>query len=116
MNEYLFLFRGGDTKQMEWSAESSQAYMQRWMDWMQNLAEQGKLTGAQPLASTGKQIKGTKKVVTDGPFIEGKEMVGGYLLCKSDSYDQALSDAMGCPILEFDDGVVEVREISALKM
>ena len=112
MKEYLFLFRGGD---MPESPEASQAHMQRWMQWMGELGNQGKFVGAQPLNKEGKQVKGSKKTVTDGPFMEGKEMVGGYLMCKADSYDDALEIAKGCPILEFDDGKVEIRQIQELK-
>lgn len=82
---------------------------------MGGLAEQGIFGGAQPLDGTGKQVTGTKKVLTDGPFMEGKEMVGGYLICKADTYNEAVSIANGCPILEFDDGMVEVREIKRLE-
>ena len=53
------------------------------MQWMGALTEQGKFVGAQPLNEVGKVVTGTKKVVTDGPFAEGKEMVGGYLICKA---------------------------------
>ena len=117
MKEYLFLFRGGDGRaEMQQSPEAAQAHMQKWMEWMGWLSEQGKFGGAQPLISTGKQVKGTKKVVTDGPFMEGKEMVGGYLVCKADTYEEAVEMAKGCPILEFEDGIVEVREIQELKM
>ena len=90
--------------------------MQKWMLWMRDLADKDLLLGAQPLDTTGKQITGNKKVITDGPFMEGKEMVGGYLMCKANSYDEALEIAKGCPILEFDDGNVEVRQIDELRM
>ena len=90
--------------------------MQKWMQWMGDLTQQGKFIGAQPLDQTGKQVTGNKRVVTDGPFMEGKEMVGGYLMCKAGTYDEAVEIAKGCPILEFDDGIVEVREIQELKM
>ena len=113
MKEYLFLFRGGNVPQ---SPEEGQAHMQRWMQWMEGLGKQGKFAGAQPLNKTGKQVTGTKKLVTDGPYMEGKEMVGGYLICKADSYDEAIEISKGCPILEFDSGIVEVREIQELKM
>ncbi len=82
---------------------------------MGGLAEQGIFGGAQPLTAEGKVIKGNKKVVTDGPFMEGKEMVGGYLICKADTYDKAVEIANECPILVFDDGMVEVREIKRLE-
>jgi len=115
MKEYLFLFRGGDAHDMDPSLEASQVHMQKWMVWMGGLAEQGKLGGAQPLRQSGMQVTGPKKVVTDGPFMEGKEMVGGYLMCKADTYEEAVEIAKGCPILEYEDGIVEVREIQELK-
>jgi hypothetical protein len=116
MKEYLFLFRGGDGATLQQSPEKWQAHMQQWMQWMGGLQQKGQLVSAQPLNQTGKQITGKSKTVTDGAFIEGKEMVGGYLMCKADSYDGAIEIAKGCPILEFDDGKVEVREIQEMKM
>jgi hypothetical protein len=114
MNQYLLLFRGGDAQTR--STEENQAHMQKWMQWMGGLAQQGKLVGAQPLNPTGKIVKGAGKTVTDGPFMEGKEMVGGYLQCKANNYDEAVEIANGCPILDFADGQVEVREIMEMKM
>ncbi|MCW3090085.1 MAG: hypothetical protein JWP81_1154 [Ferruginibacter sp.] len=116
MKEYLFLFRGGDGSTLQKSSEAWQAHMQKWMSWMGGLAEQGSLVSAQPLNTDGKQIMGTKKLVTDGPFMEGKEMVGGYLMCKASSYDDAVEIAKGCPILDFEDGKVEVRQIQEMTM
>lgn len=115
MKEYLLLFRGGDAMK-GMSAEEMQVHMQQWMQWMGKLNEQGKFSGAQPLINTGRVITGTKKVVTDGPFMEGKEMVGGYLICKADNYDEAVELSKECPVLQFADGTVEVREIQELKM
>lgn len=111
MNEYLLLFRGGDPKWLLQSPEELQAHMQEWAQWMGRLAEEGKFGGAQPLSPEGKLVKGPQKVVTDGPFMEGKEMVGGYLICKAGSYEEILEISKGCPILQFEDGTVEIREI-----
>lgn len=117
MKEYLLLFRGGSNPEgTTLTPEESQAQMQRWMQWMGELAQQEKLVGAQPLTNTGKLVRGTGKIVTDGPFMEGKEMVGGYLICKADSYDEAIAISNGCPILEFDNGIVEVREMQTMPM
>lgn len=116
MKEYLLLFRGGDGATLQKSPEKWQAHMQKWMQWMGDLGQQGKFVGAQPLSTSGKTITGSKKIVSDGPFIEGKEMVGGYLMCKAADYNEAVEISKGCPILEFDDGIVEVREIQELKM
>lgn len=114
MKEYLFLFRGGDSRSMDPSLAEAQAHMQKWMAWMGGLAAEGKLGGAQPLQNSGMQVTGSNKVVTDGPYMEGKEMVGGYLICKADSYNEAVDIAKGCPILDFDSGIVEVREVQQL--
>ncbi len=116
MGDYLLLFRGGDARTLQQSPEKWQAHMAKWMQWMGDLGKEGKFVGAQPLTATGKTVTGSKKVVTDGPFMEGKEMVGGYLICKSENYDEAVEISKGCPILEFDDGIVEVREIQELQM
>ena len=116
MKEYLLLFRGGDSHLGKLSPEAMQGHMQKWIHWMSELNEKGKLSGAQPLINTGKVITGTKKVISDGPFMEGKEMVGGYLILKADGYEEAVTLSKDCPILAFDDGTVEVREIQELKM
>ncbi len=116
MKEYLMLFRGGDSNMEAMSPEHKQKHLETWAVWMEKLAKEGKFVGAQPLKKAGKTITGNKKVTTDGPFIEGKEIVGGYLICKADTLDDAVEISKGCPILEFDDGVVEVREIGELKV
>jgi hypothetical protein len=48
--------------------------------------------------------------------MEGKEMVRGYLMCKANDYAAAIEIAKSCPILVFDDGKVEIREIQEMKM
>jgi hypothetical protein len=115
MKDFLLLFRGGDIEGLNQSPEKWQAHMQQWMKWMGELSEQGKLVGAQPLAQSGRIIRGNKKVVSDGPFMEGKEMVGGYLILRESDYDNAVATSKGCPVLEFGDGVVEIREIEELR-
>jgi len=116
MKEYLLLFRGGEGAELQKSPEAWQAHMQKWMQWMGGLQQEGKFVGGQPLEPNGKQIAGTRKVITDGPFMEGKEYVGGYLMIKAGNLDEATTLSKGCPILDFDSGRVEVREIKELKM
>ena len=81
MEKFMFLFRGGQNH-AENAADSpeARANMQSWMTWMDDLAKKGILVGGEPLQRTGKQVNGKNKVVTDGPFIEAKETVGGYLI------------------------------------
>lgn len=116
MKEFMLLFRGGDARAANQSPEEMQAHMQRWGQWMGELGEKGQFVSGQPLDTAGKIITGTNKVITDGPFAEGKEIVGGYIVCKANDIDHAVDISKGCPILEFDDGVVEVRAIQHVDM
>ena len=68
MAEYLLLFRGGDAARLkeQQSPEKWQAHMQKWMQWMRGLKEQGKLIGTRPLTPTGHVIRGKNKVISNG--------------------------------------------------
>ena len=110
MNNFMFLFRGGETPS---SPERMQAQMQKWMTWIQHLRDDGKYIAGDPLEGKGKVLRSPGKVITDGPFAEGKELVGGYFLVRADSLDAAAEMAKGCPIFETG-GSVEVRPIQVL--
>ncbi|GJM33157.1 MAG: hypothetical protein DHS20C18_21580 [Saprospiraceae bacterium] len=111
MSKFLYLFRGGDASTTKMSPEAMQTHMQKWGAWMQGLAKENILIDGLPLAKEGKIVGGKGEVITDGPFAEGKEIVGGYLMVNADSLAKAVEISKGCPILEFGDGTVEVREI-----
>jgi hypothetical protein len=111
MSEFVYLYRGG---QRDTSPEAIQQMMQRWMTWLKSLAEKGHIKDqGQPLDRTGKLVKGKQKIVTDGPFAETKDVIGGYTLVLAKDLDQAVELSKGCPIFETD-GAVEVRPV--LKM
>jgi hypothetical protein len=114
MSKFLYLFRGGDARMAEQSPEEMQAHMQKWMTWMKGLGASGTLVDGLPLGKGGKLVTGNGNVVTDGPFSEGKEVVGGYLIVNAENFDQAVEISKGCPILEFDDGNIEVRDIMSM--
>jgi hypothetical protein len=113
MAEYLYLYRGGvDPK----SPADGQAVMQKWMAWMKELGAKGHLkeVGA-PLEKTGKLVSGTHKVVSDGPFAEAKDVIGGYTLITAKDIGEAVELSKGCPIFEAN-GTVEVRPILQMNM
>ena len=116
MKDFLLLFRGGDEgmSAARQSPEGYQKHMMKWKTWMESLGKQGKFIGGQPLAGGGSVIKGAKKVVTDGPFVEGKEIVGGYLMIKAKDLSEATEISKNCPIFDYD-GIVEVREVQQLQ-
>jgi len=110
MKEYLFLFRGGldFTKA---PPEQVQEVISKWRSWVDDLSRQGIYNGGERLARhEAAVIKGTAKVMTDGPFAEAKEIVGGYISIRAEHLQQAIEISKGCPILNFD-GIVEIREI-----
>ena len=108
MKDYLFLFRGGNTNGL--SPEESQKHMQKWYDWIKKLSDEGKFKAGEPLGSEGKVVTGNKKVVTDGPFAESKEIVGGYLIVQAKDLNEATEIAKGCPTYDMG-GSTEVRDI-----
>jgi len=117
MKDYLLIFRGGDAQRINEQKDPVkwQAHMMKWKTWMETLGKEGKFVGGQPLTQDGSVITGSKKIVTDGPFTEGKEIVGGYLIIKAADQAEAVNLSNGCPLLEHN-GIVEVREIQELKM
>ncbi|MBA3662712.1 MAG: hypothetical protein H0W61_00700 [Bacteroidetes bacterium] len=114
MKEFLLLFRGGDAERKHLSPEQIEAHMKRWQDWIGSIAQKNILVGAQPLINTGKVISGTSKKLTDGPFMEGKEILGGYVLLKAGTIEEAAEIANGCPNLEAESGTVEIREVGTM--
>ena len=75
-----------------------QQLMQRWMSWMKELGEKGHIKDiGQPLERAGKLVKGKQKTVTDGPFAEAKDVIGGYTLVQARDLDQAVQLSKGCP-------------------
>jgi hypothetical protein len=114
MQKYLCLFRGGDARMAEMSPAEVEAHMGEWRVWMEGLAEKGLLIDSMPLKAEGKQISKGGSVVTDGPFAEGAEIVGGYLMINASSLEDATELTKGCPILDADDGHIEVREIQEM--
>ena len=108
MAEFAYLYRGGERPT---SAEQSQQVMQKWIAWMKDLAEKGHMVDrGQPLERSGKIVQGGGKIVTDGPFAEAKDVVGGFTVVKAKDVAEAAELAKGCPILERG-GHVEVRPI-----
>ena len=116
MARYMYLFRNNSVDPMSaLSPEEKQAHMEKWGAWMGELGQSGILEGGEPLNGEGKRVAGADKVVTDGPFVEGTEVVGGYLIVNADSLDHAAELSKKCPIFE-NDGQVEVREIMDMNM
>ncbi|MDX2043612.1 MAG: YciI family protein [Acidobacteriota bacterium] len=100
----------------EITPEIIQGIIQKYSDWADSLQKSGNLVSLNKLREDpGKNIVGTgaNRVVTDGPFSETKEIIGGYWIITAADYDEAVKLASGCPSLEFGSRV-EVREVEDL--
>lgn len=109
MKDFLLIFRM-DTTAQEATAEQMQEMTMRWMTWIGDIAEAGKLVDrGNRLEDTGRTVK-PGGIVTNGPYTDIKESIGGYAMIRATSYDDAVEIAKGCPIF-FRGGNVEVREV-----
>jgi hypothetical protein len=114
MGEFVFLYRGGERP--TGSPEQMQQQMQKWMGWMKELTEKGHIKDpGHPLERTGKLVTGRQKAVTDGPFAEAKDVVGGYTIVQARDLGHAVELTSGCPILDIG-GFVEVRPIMKMSL
>ena len=111
-NGYMLIFRSTD-----WykglSPDQMQQVFDQWMTWFNRLKDQGTAVAGNPLEPEGKIVSGKNgRLVSDGPFAESKETIGGYFLLKVGAMDEAVAIAQECPGLPH--GIrVEVRPVAA---
>jgi hypothetical protein len=110
MKEFMMIFIGGDYQEAQLSPEQLEARMGRWYTWIEDLKSQNLYLEGKPLLPNAKRVAGPDQLVTDGPFVETKDLIGGYFLFKANDMDHAISLTSDYP--DFDlGGQVEVREI-----
>ena len=108
--EFMLILRGG-IHPKDLRPEQIQALMAKFGEWMIQMQSRGQFKGAGRLEDDGRRLSRKQgKTVTDGPYAEAKEIVGGYFVISAPDLDQALEIAEQCPILE-NEGTVEVRPI-----
>jgi hypothetical protein len=93
------------------SPEQMQAWMKQTMDWIGGIAAQNKFVSGTGLAFDGAKVVGHNNVVTDGPFGEIKETIGGFMIVKANSFEEAVEFAKGAPVLQGEGNTVEVRRV-----
>ena len=110
---FLYLYRGGRPARFTGANAAHHAEVDGLVQ-----AAQRKRPRQRPRPSPGKRGQsgeGQPKAVTDGPFAESKDIVGGYTLLEARDLDQAVELSKGCPIFE-GEGTVEVRPIMQMNM
>jgi hypothetical protein len=113
MKDFMFIFRGGLDPQTA-SPQVMEDNMQKWFGWVEDLKQKGIYTSGEALTPEGKTVR-PQNVVTDGPFAESKEIVGGYFVVSANSLEEAVEFAKACPDIPLG-GTVEVREVMKFDM
>jgi hypothetical protein len=111
MKEFVMIFRSEPQLEVKVSPEEMQAMVTSWQNWMGGMAAQNKLASpGNRLGFDGRLVK-PDNLITNGPYVEIKEMVGGYIVVRAESIDEAAEMAKGCPMIIGGAGAVEVRDI-----
>lgn len=114
MNEYALIMRHEDGHKVA-SPEQLQAWMKQTMDWIGNIAAQNKFVSGTGLPFDDARVvmtKNSKPVVTNGPFGDIKETIGGLIVVRADNVEEAIEFAKGCPVLQGEGNSIEVRKIA----
>jgi len=107
MSQFLIVLRDTDSNPEALSPEEIQAIMKRYRTWVDRIAGKGhKLRDGEGRVIVRREGGVT---VTDGPFTEAREILGGYLVIEAKDYDEAVRQCDGSPHLEF--GSIEIRAI-----
>jgi hypothetical protein len=110
MKEFVLLFRQPVYDYSKDTPEKMKALHKKWKEWLAGIAAQDKLaSNSSRLGMEGKVLK-PAGVITDGPFVEIKEKLGGFVTVKAHSLEEATTLAHGCPVLE-EGGSVEIRRL-----
>ena len=113
MEKFMLIFQGGMHGNA--SPEQMQAQMGKWMAWIDKLAKNDQYVAGEPLLPGGKLITGNKKNVTDGPYTEGKEVVGGFFLIKAKDINEAVKICDDYPDFE-NGGSIQVRQVMKVEV
>jgi hypothetical protein len=111
MDEFMLIFRHEDGSKIA-SPEQMQIWMKQTMDWIGGIAAQNKYVAGNGLLFDDARVVRHNKVVTNGPFGEIKETLGGYMIVRADSVEEAVEFAKGSPILQGEGNTMEVRRIA----
>ncbi len=95
------------------SPEQIQVWMKQTMDWLGGIAAQNKYEGkGNGLSFDNAKVVGHNGLVTNGPYGEIKETLGGYVIVKAESVEEAVEFAKGSPVLMGEGNTIEVRKLA----
>lgn len=110
MEEFILFMRMDIiTKDAQPSPEQMEIYMKQYQDWVGSIAAQNRFVGGKGLSTEGRVTR--KSGVTDGPFVEIKESVAGFVIIRAENLEEATKIAMANPMMNGDDTSIEVRQV-----
>lgn len=109
MEKFMLIFQGASYSDI--SPEEVQVRMGKWFAWIEKLNKSERYHSGEALQPGGKDVKGKNgEIVTDGPYTEGNEIVGGYFVISAKDYNEAIEMTKDYP--DFDlEGTVQVRQV-----
>ncbi len=110
MKEFMMIFIGADYEELGLSPEQLQDRMGKWFAWTGKLSEQGIMKSGEALHTKSKRVSGPDRTVSDGPFVESKELIGGYFIVEAKDPDDVVRLAQDFPDYDLG-GTVEIREV-----
>lgn len=108
MKDFMMIFRS-DKNSPKPSPDQLQQMVKQWDDWRRKLEQTGNFVATNALGFEGKTFN-AKGPITDGPYAEVKEHVGGYTIVKANDLSHAEELAQDCPILQVG-GSIEIRDV-----
>lgn len=111
MEEFALLMRHEDGNKVA-SPQQIETWMKQTMDWIGGIAAQNKFVSGTGLLFDGARTIDSNKMVTNGPFGEIKETLGGFITVRAETIEEAVEFAKGCPVLQGEGNTMEVRRIA----
>lgn len=111
MDEFILIFRHEDGQKIA-SPEQMESWMKQTMDWIGGIAAQNKFVSGTGLPFSDARVVKPQGIVTNGPFGDIKETIGGFIIVKAETLDEAVEFAKGSPVLQGEGNSVEVRKIA----
>ncbi len=111
MEDFMLIVRAYDYTNV--TPEEMQKRMEAYRPWMEKMTASGRYKGGAPLEpGTGRLVKNKNTVLTDGPFLESKEIIGGYVIVQAEGFDEAVRFAKECPLINHCE--LEVRKLGKM--
>ena len=110
MKDFMMIFIGASYEELGLSPEELQGRMNKWWAWGNKMEAAGILKGGEALHSAAKTVSGPDRIVSDGPYVESKEIIGGYYIVQANNADEVVKIAEDFPDYDLG-GTVEIREV-----